>query len=133
MTPKQLTMKAWRLKNKEHIAAYRRQYRKDKPGRHASDQALYRKRHPAKVNANTAKRDAAKKLRTPKWLTPLHYQQIEMFYEAAVALTKEFGIKMEVDHIEPILGKDVSGLHVPWNLQILTRKENTRKGNRRCA
>lgn len=92
--------------------------------------ARFAKRHPEKEAANAAKRRAEKKQRTPKWLTKTNYQQIDIFYAAAAALTKEFGISMEVDHIIPLNGKNVSGLHVPWNLQVITEKENSRKGNK---
>lgn len=109
---------------------YNKEYRKNNPQRKRSDQALYRKRHPGKVNASTAKRDAAKKQRTPLWLTKLHFDQIEVFYEASTALTKELGIDFEVDHIVPIQGKNVSGLHVPWNLQVITASDNASKRNR---
>lgn len=95
--------------------------------------SLYRKVHKAKVNATNAKRQSDKLQRTPKWLTSLHFQQIELFYAAAVSLTKEFNVSMHVDHIVPLKGKNVSGLHVPWNLQVIPASENISKGNRLCA
>ncbi len=109
---------------------YNREYRKLKPEQKRKDQALYRKRHPEKVNANAAKRDAAQKLRLPKWLTKEQLDQINQFYQDSSYLTQYTKVEFEVDHIVPILGKNVSGLHVPWNLQLLTATENNKKGNR---
>ena len=73
---------------------------------------------------------AIKKKRIPQWLTNLHFDQIEIFYDAASRLTEELGIPMEVDHIIPLKGKNVSGLHVPWNLQVISGSENARKSNK---
>jgi len=122
--------KRWRINNKEYVSSYNSQWAKENADKRRINQALYRQRHPGKVNADTAKRDAAKKQRTPKWLTKTQWKDITQYYIDAAYIGQLMQVEMEVDHIVPILGKNVSGLHVPWNLQILTAKENSSKGNR---
>ena len=58
-----------------------------------------------------------------------HRDEIIGFYKQAALKTLETGLKHHVDHIVPLTGKNVCGLHVPWNLQVLTATENLRKYN----
>lgn len=94
-------------------------------------QRNWAKRNPDKCNAKQMKYKVSKKNRTPPWLTKDHLKQIEEFYTRAKIAEDFTGVKYDVDHIEPIQGKDICGLHVPWNLQLLPKKENMKKGNRR--
>ena len=90
--------------------------------------AVWAKAHPDKMSANTAIHRA--KEAAPKWLTEAHYDEMLAFYTQAKQLELFDGEERHVDHIVPLQGKTVSGLHVPWNLQILTASENISKGNK---
>jgi 5-methylcytosine-specific restriction endonuclease McrA len=66
-------------------------------------------------------------LATPKWLTVDQWNEMDALYIKARGLTKKTGVEHQVDHIYPLAGRDSCGLHVPWNLQILTGLANRRK------
>lgn len=77
--------------------------------------------------AKWAKRRAQKLRATPAWAD---LEAIEAIYEQAKQLTLETGVQHEVDHIIPLVNKHVCGLHVEWNLQVITRKANRSKSNK---
>lgn len=85
----------------------------------------YRQRH---IGKHYRKKKAILQA-APKWLSKHQWQEIENIYVRAKGWTQMVGILYEVDHIVPINGKEVCGLHVPWNLQILTGDENRKKSN----
>jgi 5-methylcytosine-specific restriction endonuclease McrA len=66
----------------------------------------------------------------PKWLIKEMQNSIKDFYIEAKRLSLLNDISYHVDHIVPLNGENVCGLHVPWNLQILTAKENLKKSNK---
>jgi hypothetical protein len=83
-----------------------------------------------KNSARTMKRLAAKLQRTPSWLSVDDNWMIDQAYELAAIRKKATGIPWDVDHIIPLQGKLVSGLHVPWNLQVIPASINRSKGNK---
>jgi hypothetical protein len=76
-----------------------------------------------KVLANTSARCRGLKQRTPKWLSESQKQELVDIYTFRHP-------DYHVDHIIPLQGKDVCGLHVPWNLQYLRIEDNLKKGNK---
>jgi hypothetical protein len=91
----------------------------------------------SKVNRGTAnalsKRYKLKKRNaTPAWLSEFDLLAMKCKYQVAAMLNKHGVEPWHVDHIVPIRGKDVCGLHVPWNLQVIPAKDNLSKGNRIC-
>jgi len=90
----------------------------------------YRKNHKDKIYSDAAKRRATKLNATPQWLTDDHKKQITKIYKNCLKISEQTGVQHHVDHIIPLKGKEVCGLHVPWNLQILTATENISKNNK---
>lgn len=90
----------------------------------------YRTANKALFRHHNMRRYVSKKSATPNWLTQDHLNQIAMFYQHARDCEIVTGELYHVDHIIPIQGKDVCGLHVPWNLQVLPADVNIRKSNK---
>lgn len=107
--------KQWADTNKEKVKKYSKQY----ADLHLANRA-----------ATQRKRLSAKLHRTPSWLTADDYLKIRCLYQVARMRTTETGYVWHVDHILPLQGKNVCGLHVPWNLQVIPATENLRKYNK---
>lgn len=92
----------------------------------------WQKNNPDKVNAKTAKRRALKLNATPNWLNEEQIQKIVSVYSQACELTSNTNVLHVVDHIVPLnpRSKFVCGLHVPWNLQVITAEENYNKSDK---
>ena len=90
----------------------------------------YNKQYPDRHLARTRKRQLAKLNRIPKWLTESDWLNIKCKYSVANMLSRESGKKYHVDHIIPLQGKLVSGLHVPSNIRVIPATENVKKSNK---
>ena len=127
--------KAYYAKNKAAELAYRKEYALNNPGKIKAAQDKYtvanadarkasvrgwKKRNPESGAALKAKRRAAKLQQTPPWYT----------HTDCVAIYKELKPGYHLDHIIPLQGENVSGLHWHHNLQLLPAAENMSKGNK---
>ncbi len=117
------------VKNKDKIVAKAIAWVAANRDRHNKKCLRWAKDNSAVVNARTARRYAAKTKATPAWLTADDHWLIAEAYDLAKIREKLFGFRWEVDHIIPLRGGRVSGLHVPWNLRVIPLTENRRKSN----
>ena len=67
---------------------------------------------------------------TPKWLSAEQKMEIRLKYRLAIELSRATGVRHAVDHVIPLQGEDVCGLHVPWNMEVITQDENLKKSNK---
>ena len=121
--------KEWRDANKDKQTVAIQVWREANVQKLAETYRDWAKRNKGKVNAKWMQREAAKKCRTPSWLDAQMKQQIEVEYSLAAWCTEVMNEPYHVDHIVPLQGKTVSGLHVPWNLQVIPAKLNQQKSN----
>lgn len=123
-------LREWRSKNPDKVAsALKRQYARN-PGMFKRNAAAWNRKNKHCVLANLRKRQIGKKHRTPGWLTKDEQRQIRELYRTAADLTKRTGVPWHVDHVFPLHGKTVSGLHTLSNLRVILASENMSKGNR---
>ena len=104
--------KGWDALNKEKLKSYQ----------------VFRNRE--KLISKNVRKRAAMRDCTPKWLSTLQRNEMRRIYDLAKDVMVISGQKYDVDHIIPINGENVCGLHVPWNLQILPSDINRSKRNK---
>ena len=113
--------------NKEKILKMHEEYDKQHPDAHLQATKKYYENNQHVRLAQNAKRRANLLQRIPLWAD---HDKIKAIYEEAKYLESLDGIPRHVDHIIPLCGENVSGLHVHTNLQILTADENMKKSNK---
>ena len=124
-----LSKQKYALKNKEVVKERIRVWRENNKEKMQRARELWSKRNPHAHAARTRKRQAAMICRTPNWLTQDDIWLINEAYHLAALRTNFFQFQWDVDHVIPLQGKKVSGLHVPLNLQVIPAKHNYQKGN----
>lgn len=88
---------------------------------------LYKHKTGALAASHAMRRHAAKLRATPFWS---QQEEIEALYGEARRLTDETGIEHHIDHVVPLRGRNVCGLHVIANLRVITASQNKRKSNK---
>lgn len=136
--------KDWHFKNPERLRELRAKWAQENKEKKAALDKIWAERNRERSNAHKQrwnkvnagrkraldkKRLAAQKQRTPVWLDVVDHAEMEFTYIWCNAL-RACGLDYHVDHIIPLQGKIVSGLHVPSNLQVIPAKLNLSKNNR---
>jgi hypothetical protein len=85
------------------------------------------------IRADTKARRRKHREATPKWLSRKQRSEIRQIYQIAITMTQTTGEQYVVDHIVPLRSDHVCGLHVPWNLRVITQEENLKKSNKLLA
>ena len=124
--------KIYREANPNKINTYNKAWRKANPDKAKASTKAWQINNPDKLNAYAAKRRAIKLQCTPAWADLEAIKQVYADCEEINIAARLAGCteKFVVDHIIPLQGTNVSGLHIAINLQIITQKENSEKSNK---
>lgn len=114
------------LANPERVRANQERWRGANIARRREIARAWAARNAAGVLANTTKRRALLLNAVPPWAD---LSAIAAVYAKAAEIKRDIGVDVHVDHIIPLRGRLVSGLHVANNLRIVTAEENRSKNN----
>jgi hypothetical protein len=112
--------------NRDKIRAARKAWEKKNPTAALESFKRYRERNRAKIRARLAASKQGREKRRVLWA---NQDAIVEIYRLAESLTQSTGRQHVVDHIIPLQGRKVSGLHVETNLRVIEHHENARKHN----
>ena len=116
--------------NKESLYNKKELWYKENPDKKLLHRQNYRKNNLESIQKAERLKHLNRRTRVPTWLTPKQKEQIQNFYILRDEARMLTGEEYHVDHIIPLQGKTVCGLHVPWNLQVLPADINLSKNNR---
>ena len=122
----------WKKENPEKVKEIQSRSRQKNQVKRNETLRSWRVENPDKVRQHQASRRASKLNATPDWLTGPQKAHIARTYTLAKLMEDITNAPHHVDHIVPLQGENICGLHVPWNLQVLPARDNLRKGNRLC-
>ena len=123
-------VRAWRATGKRNSAKESKLYYERYPEKGREKQAKWRKENPEKVAAINRVHRHSRRDRNVSWDKDLTLFATQEASNLCLLRENLFGFKWHVDHIIPIKGKYVSGLHVWNNLQVIPAVENQRKTNK---
>ena len=120
------TTREWYLANKDKKDKLNKEWWKNNPEKRRAKHKKFHENNPHKTREYNAKRRAYRIKATPAWANK---EAIDYVYYTAKLLEDVYGTKWHVDHIVPLKGKNVCGLHTHTNLQLLPPKQNLEKSN----
>lgn len=97
------------------------------PERKRQNDKAWTEANKARAHSLKAKYRAARRQACPPWVDAAHMARIHEIYKLRRDISEKTGVVHEVDHIVPLQGKTVCGLHVWWNLRVIPREENNRR------